>query len=277
MRLFDYHTHNIRCRHAFYHVDSYVDAAITKNLEEIGISDHFPMDLLPEYFHKYAMPMDDFPEYIADCKRLRAKFEGHITIKIATEVDYFKKSFSDYKKALKPFMDDLDYLIGSIHAITTPKTSVLPIDESVAIPQIKEAGIDYVYVSYYDSLIELVQTRFYDIIGHLDVPKKYGLLPMDTNLVWQKVLTVLDHIESSEMVVEINTSGFRKFIGEPYPSNEIISELINREIPLTLGSDAHTPEDIAFNFDTTLAYLRKKGVKYLIKFNQREKSRISID
>jgi len=273
MRFLDYHTHNIRCKHAFYHVDAYVETALTKNLEEIGLSDHFSMDLLPEYFHKYAMAMDEFPHYIADCKRLKAKFKDQLTVAVATEVDYFKKSFSKYKKALKPFIEDLDYLIGSIHAITTPKTGVLPIDESIAIPQIKKAGIDYVYLSYYDSLIELINSGFYDIVGHLDVPKKYGLLPIDRNLVWQKVLTVLDHIESSEMVVEINTSGIRKFIGEPYPSNEIIAELINRGIPLTLGSDAHTPEDIAFNFDVILPYLQKKGLKYLTKFSQRENSR----
>ena len=63
MRLWDYHTHTFLCNHATGTIEGYVKAAIDKNLVEIGISDHFPMNLLPEHFHIYAMGLNDLTKF----------------------------------------------------------------------------------------------------------------------------------------------------------------------------------------------------------------------
>ena len=47
MKIMDYHTHNERCGHATGTIENYILEAIDKNLDEIGITDHFPVDVLP--------------------------------------------------------------------------------------------------------------------------------------------------------------------------------------------------------------------------------------
>ena len=73
LKLWDYHVHTKLCNHARGNVEDYVKQAIKINLGEIGISGHFPMILLPEESHDYAMGINEFPEYLAECKRAKNK------------------------------------------------------------------------------------------------------------------------------------------------------------------------------------------------------------
>ncbi|MFX0015869.1 MAG: histidinol-phosphatase HisJ [Candidatus Hermodarchaeota archaeon] len=277
MKLWDYHTHCYLCNHAIGSIEDYVRSAIEYRISEIGISDHFPMELLPEHFHIYAMKLDAFPSYIDEIKRLRKKYSSQINIKVASEVDFFPKAFEEYKQIVSLFSDSLDFIIGSIHAVPWPGLGAIPIDEKQAIPIIKEIGVDKAYLEYYNSVLRMVQTKFFDIIGHLDLPKKYGLLPENNDGIWEKVLQILDEVEKNGMAVEINTSGYRRQIYQPFPSEQIILELIQRKVPLALGSDAHAPQDIGFKFQEIIKKLKKWGLTSLCQFSNQEISLLPFD
>lgn len=278
MKFWDYHTHCYLCNHAAGTIEDYIKSAINLGFTEIGVSDHFPMQLLPEHFHIYAMSLEDFHTYMDEIKRLRVKYKDQITVKISSEVDFFQSAFNGYKNILKPFMEDFDYIIGSIHAVPFPGTSdAIPIDEAQAVPIITEMGIDKIYLEYYNSLLKMVRSGFFQIIGHFDIPKKYGLFPQDPDRIWQKVLQILDHIENNGMAVEINTSGFHRKINQQYPNEEIIKELMQRRIPITLGSDAHRPQDVGFKFEDIIAKFKKLGLSSLCQFNKREKILVPLD
>lgn len=277
MKLWDYHTHCSRCNHALGSIEDYIREGIKKGMAEIGISDHFPMDLLPARFHIYAMPFEEFSLYIDEIKRLKEKYEHQIIVRVSSEVDFFPEAFRGYKQIIKPFMEDFDYIIGSIHAVPWKEIQAIPIDEAEAIPTIREIGVDRVYLQYYDTLLKMVKTNFYQIVGHFDVPKKYGLIPQNPEVIWQRIMHILDYIEGNGMAVEINTSGFYKVIHQPYPSEAIITELIHRKIPITLGSDAHRPEDVGFSFLKVIRKCKKLGLKYLCLFSKREKKLVPFD
>ncbi|UCG04168.1 MAG: histidinol-phosphatase HisJ [Candidatus Heimdallarchaeota archaeon] len=275
MKLWDYHTHTSLCNHATGTIEDYVKAAVEVKLAEVGISDHFPMDLLPEHFHIYAMTLNDFPNYIDEIKRLKLKY-NQIQIRISSEVDYFPEVFDGYKKLLTPYLDDFDYIIGSIHAIPWKNHDAIPVDELQAVPLIRELGVDQFYLEYYNNLLRMVKTNFYDVVGHLDLPKKYGLVPYDTDRIWQKVLQLLDQIESNDLTVEINTSGLKKRIKQEYPSEDIIKELITRKIPITLGSDAHSPQAIGFRFEELITKTKKWGLTEICQYSKRERSLVPL-
>jgi len=44
------------------------------------------------------------------------------------------------------------------------------------------------------------------------------------------------------MSIELNSAGFRKPIGEAYPSLELLELAYEKNIPITFGSDAHSVE-----------------------------------
>jgi len=276
MKLWDYHTHTYLCNHATGTIEDYITSAIELGLIEIGISDHFPMELLPEHFHIYAMSLNAFPGYLDEIKRIKMKYKHRIGVKISSEVDFFSEAFNKYKKLLSPFLDDFDYIIGSIHAIPWRSHNAIPVDELEAVPLIKELGVDRFYLEYYDNLLQMVKTRFYDIIGHLDLPKKYGLFPQDSELIWQKVFQLIDEIERSDVAVEINTSGLKRKARQVYPSEKIIKELLERKIPITLGSDAHSPQAIGFRFKEIIEKTKTWGLSELCQFSKRERKKVKI-
>lgn len=60
-------------------------------------------------------------------------------------------------------------------------------------------------------------------------------------------------------MVEINTAGWRKPVGEQYPSLELLKLARERGVCITLGSDAHKPEQIAADFDKAIALAEAAG------------------
>lgn len=272
----DYHTHSYHCNHATGDLEDYIQRAIQLNLPEIGLSDHFPMYLLPEQFHKYTMGKDLLSSYLLETKELKQRFQSQIVIKRALEVDYYTPVFNRYKKAIKPILPDLDYIIGSIHGVAW-KNTVIPIDGSFSLPDSFDINdTDSLFLQYYEELNKLVNTGFYDILGHFDVIKKLNLPVIEQPLIWESILKVLDNLETSNMAVEINTSGLRKQ-DELYPQPAIIQELIQRKIPLVLGSDAHRPSDVGHAFEDTLAFLRKNGLKRLCRISNHQKELFTLN
>ena len=254
--LSDYHTHNSWCNHARGDVEAYIQAAIKKGLSEIGIAGHFPMNLMPHasQVDQWAMNPDQFPEYLRISHDLRVKYADQIEVKVGSEVDFFPSVFNEYKRAVSPYLDQLDYLIGSVH--TLPFHDGAKCIDGPDNPKLmQQYGVDELYRIYYDTLRQLADTGFFQIVGHCDLPKKIGVLP--TEATWPHVLSFLDAVEANGMTVEINTSGFIRPVGVQYPDDKIILELVRRQIPLVLGSDAHHPNHVGFRFPVIIAKLRQ--------------------
>jgi histidinol-phosphatase (PHP family) len=270
----DYHTHSIYCNHAVGELEDYVKEALTKQLPEIGLCDHFPMHLLPETFHHYAMDKSELNSYLNEVQEIKKKFSSDIPVKIGFEVDYMPIVFPRYKDALKPYIHDLDYIIGSVHGVEWKKEN-LPIDSAFLLPdELLESKEELTIFTnlYYQDLLALVKTDFYDILGHFDVIKK--LTPMDNaaDSTWDLIFKIIYEIEKNGMIVEVNTSGLRFSERELYPNGEIIKQLIEQKIPLVLGSDAHQPTDVGYEFSSTVKYLKKLGLTHTYQISDHEVS-----
>jgi len=133
-------------------------------------------------------------------------------------------------------------------------------------------GIDNVFLKYYETMDELVNTGFFEIIAHFDLLKKNGLIPEKNEMIYQKILSILDHIKEKDIIIEINTSGLRKAIKESFPSDNIIREVIKRNIPMILCSDAHNPNDVAHSFNETIVKLKKLGLTELYEYEIKDES-----
>ena len=286
VKLWDYHVHCKLCNHARGTVDDYVKQAIKINLGEIGISDHFPMNLLPEESHDYAMKIDQFSGYLDECQQAKIRYKDEITVKIASEVDYTPSSFLGYKKLVSENLQDfdLDYIIGSIHVIKIPETKTFAIDGPIAKEKFNLYGEDRIFIAYYNDLIQMVKdgSDFYNIVGHMDLPKKYGDFLGTSEKIWEKIEILLDLIKEKDMVVEVNHSGYYKPVGIQYPDDKIIREFVKREIPIVLGSDSHQIKYLAYNFDKKLSKLKRMQFEekipvHLCKFSKRKKTLIKLD
>ena len=66
------------------------------------------------------------------------------------------------------------------------------------------------------------------------------------------------------MSAEVNVSGSRKAIGEPYPSWPIVRLMVEEGLPLVPGSDAHDPSHVAAGLEalegTRLVRYRRRRI-----------------
>ncbi|MHA1583625.1 MAG: histidinol-phosphatase [Promethearchaeota archaeon] len=277
----DYHTHHNRCNHASGVLDEYIISAINHGMKEIGLSDHFPMSLMPNanIVGGWSMSLEEFPRYIEECKELRNKYSEKIIIKIASEVDYYESVFESYKSAIFPYLDDIDYLIGSVHVIPTPDGKINVLDGKSNPTLFHKYGNQLLYTKYYEESRKMAETGFFNIVGHCDLLKISGIHPVDE--AWESTLKFLDAVAKNNMAIEINTAGYRRQVGIQYPNKKILRECIYRKIPITLGSDSHKPECIGYRFKDALKILWRlqeetKEQVYLAQFNHRKLTKIPL-
>ena len=78
------------------------------------------------------------------------------------------------------------------------------------------------------------------------------------------------------MVVEVNSSGFRKPVKEQYPSYELLVEIFEAGIDITFGADAHKVEDVNSGWDRVKKLIKEIGFSRLIYFKERSRCEIYL-
>jgi len=282
----DWHTHNALCRHAVGSIEDYIRKAIKLNLNVIGVSDHFPYEYLSSEipslkdipYEGYAMPTNNLESYILQLDNLKEKYLDQIHVRTAFEIDFFKHQNHMLNKYLKNYTDKLDYILGSVHVLFG-KAGVFAFDDGRFLNKYNEYDVnDEIYIEYYDSLQVMINSPTFDldIVTHFDLPKKFDKKVEDKEIVMEKVIETLELVKKHDLTVEINTSGLRKKVKEQYPSLEIIKILYDLDIPILLGSDAHKPEDVAYEFKNITKMVKNVGFNQLAHFEKRIRSYVDF-
>lgn len=255
--MIDLHNHTYLCGHASGTPAEYAQQAVERNIAIFGFSDHAP---LPEHLRKeVTMAAEETEHYIKMIEELREVMQDFIDIRIGFEVDYpFFDTFNH-----EYFSDNrLDYLIGSCHLIDE-----LPVDFELNLKAYELYGIDGVYRRYYENILSLAQSGRVNIIGHLDLPKKFGYFPEKDFL--PTVEQIARAASKSDTAIEVNTAGLRKPVREMYPSAEILEILRDENTLITLGSDSHAPKEAGMDIDYACAMLKNMNIKSLVAFKKR--------
>lgn len=279
----DWHTHNFLCKHASGSIEEYVKKAIDKDLNLIGLSDHFPYECLEGIeaipYEEYAMKLGELDLYTSTAKQLREKYQNEIEIKLAFELDFIKPQVRAHKPYLKKFSEDLDYILGSVH-ILLRKGKMFAFDDNRFLKNYTlYDSINDIYIDYYKIMQNMISSSdfSFDIVSHFDLPKKYNKRPEDPELITDHINKTLELIKKKSLTVEINTSGWRKEVKEQYPSKEIIKKMYDLDIPILFGSDAHQPGEIGYHFKEALNLVKEIGYNQLAYFDKRKRSFIEIN
>lgn len=254
----DYHMHTPLCGHAVGEPQAYAAQARKLGLEEIGFSDHAP--LVSHEDPKITMNFNQLPEYHRMIEDVQKK-NPTLKIKIALEVDYLEGYEDQTKMIIQGY--PYDYLIGSVHFI-----GKWGFDDPAEREAWKAKDINRVYHDYYDLLRKSAETHFFDIIGHADLPKKFGHRP--TEDLTDEVEETAKVFQKCGVAIEINTAGLRKPVHEMYPAPDCLKIYQKAGVPLTFGSDAHDPNDVGRDFDQALALAKAVGYREYLVFKQRK-------
>lgn len=283
MKLEDWHTHSELCHHAKGTIEDYVREAIELQLTTIGACDHFPYEFLKNIeripYKEYAITIDEIDQYLTTVEMLREKYKNQINIRIGFEIDFFENQEAALNKHLNKIKSRLDYILGSVHTLDfQDDKGAWGFDDSRFKKDYEFYGADRVYTQYFKTLRKMLNSEQFDldIVGHFDLPKKFNDFPTNKELIFNEVMKTLELIKNKGIVMEINTGGLRKDVKEQYPSEEIINKMLDLDIQILLGSDAHKPNQVAWEFQKMLKFLKKVGFTQLTHFEKRNRTFLEI-
>jgi histidinol-phosphatase (PHP family) len=257
--LVDYHTHTELCGHATGSTDDYILEAIKKNFKEIGFSDHAP---LPEGLREgITMLPGETEDYIELIENKRLKYRNKIEVKTGFEIDFPITDALDRKYLTDP---RLDYLIGSCHFL-----GGWAFDHPDNIKEFDKRDINNIYSEYYKIILDMVQSGYFNIIGHFDLVKKFGhRAKTDFTKTVENLARII--AKQKNLAVELNTAGIRKPVGEIYPSKAIIEIFFKFNVPVTFGSDAHKPEEVGYMLNEAIDLLKIAGYRKISGFSKKQ-------
>lgn len=260
MNLYDTHMH------CHFSGDSQAEPrAIAQKACELGLkgicfTDHLDID----YKETPGLFDLDIPAYKKEITSLKEEFAHKLNICWGIEL------------GLQPYLEkenqsiisehNFDFVIGSTHVVK---------QVDIYFPNFyKGRDEDTCYREYFEETLKNVQSNVdFDVYGHLDYIIRYG---QNKNKYYShnKFADLIDEILRTlirrSKGIELNTAGFKYGLGHAHPTMDTLKRYkeLGGEI-ITLGSDGHAPEQIAWEFEKVPAILEEAGFKYFTVFKNR--------
>jgi len=259
----DLHNHTVLCNHATGTIEEYLQKAISLGIDIYGFSEHAPMK---NFEDGYRLTLDNINLYKNEVLHYKEKYKDDINLLLGYEVDYIDDSYL-LDEIIKD--DSVDYLVGSVHYLDK-----WGFDNPEFIEQYQSKDIDTIWQEYFEAVYNMVQSGYFNIVGHLDLIKVFKFLPKkDIKSIAYKTIKA---IKKANIAVEINSAGFRKPIREQYPSKELLELCFEADIPITFSSDAHSVEQVGFEYDKSKKLALEVGYTKAVYFQNKQMIEVDI-
>lgn len=242
------------------------ERAVAIGLEEIGFCEH--ADFEPEDSGTGYL---DWEAYGAAIEEHRRRFAGRLRIRKGLEMCYQPCLADGIFSYFDDKEEDVDYLMGSVHWVDHRR-----VGRDFFSGRTEEEA----YGIYFDRVARLVETGFFDVLGHLDIVKRHGTDfygPFSFAKYEEQIGRVLALLIECGMALEVNTSGFRQAPGEPYPGPATLRlyRRLGGEL-VTVGSDSHSTSSLASGVRRALDLLREAGFGSLTVYENRTPVQVPI-
>lgn len=275
MARFDQHLHS---RHSFdskEEPERNVQAAVDRGLAGLTFTEHF--DVHPEDWTSCTYDDEAYSETI---RSLRDRFGPGIFIGKGIEVCFQPRRMDFILDFLS--RHEFDLVILSVHYF----------GDAAVHRRSNWDGVDVADGTrrYLETVLEAARfcerlhgdgRRVFDVLGHLDLVKRYTQRFFERNTVADHEDLIDDILRSclaADVVPEINTSTLRQGLDEPMPGPGTIRRYAELGgTCVSLGSDAHVATDIGAGFDHALGLMRQAGIQHLVLHRRRERELVKID
>jgi histidinol-phosphatase (PHP family) len=163
--------------------------------------------------------------------------------------------------------DKLDFVLGSVHFLDRADQMFDSVPNGAA--QFEGRDVDAIYIDYFRRVREMAATGLVDCLAHIDLIKIHG--HRASAEIGAVVNETLDFIRARNLAIELSTAGWRKPVGELYPSDRIIELAIEKGIPFTIASDAHSHAQLGDNFPRLAQKMATFGVRQVCIFEKHQR------
>lgn len=270
--LADYHLHSNHSGDSGAKMEDMVLSAINKGLKYMCFTDHMDFD--------YPYGPNDTPgmfelnadRYIYEAACLKEKYAGQIGINIGLELGLQPHLIA--KNTFFTISHEYDFIIGSSHVCN----GIDPYNKAFFEGRTDEEA----YRAYFQSILDNISAfDNYDVYGHLDYVVRYGQTT-NKDFSYAKYADILDEVLKNliehQIGLECNTKGYAKGLNQPNPCFDILKRYreLGGEI-ITIGSDAHSPEEIGASFDLARDVLLEAGFHSYSIFDQRIPKQLPLE
>lgn len=241
-RGYNFHSHTQFCDGKATMAEFAAEAA-ARGFDAYGFSPHSPIP----FSSPCNMTFESVETYLAEFRRLRELHEGQIKLYCAMEIDYIGDGWgpaNDYFASL-----GLDYAIGSVHFIPSPRDGMIDVDGRFSSFRIKvnryfDGDIRGVVERFYEQSLKMVEAGGFDILGHLDKIGHNASLysPGIADEDWYRtyVYELARRVADRGLAIEINTKAWRS-AARLFPDVRFIHHIASLGVDMPVDSDAHLP------------------------------------
>ena len=259
--LTNYHTHTVFCD-GYAEAVCFADEAVRQGMCSLGFSAHAPVN----FPTKWTINPARLGDYHNEIHRLKREYVDRLDIYCGLEADFFP----DIQPEIQALYSDYawDYIIGSIHFIGVRNNGrrwcIDGMHEEFLEGWHEIMGSDPLRPirEYFEITRQMVRVMKPDVIGHVDkikIQHRPDCMVPDTHPFFrEQLMATLEEIAATDCIVEINAKG--QAFGY-FPSQWAIAEMQKMGIPVTISSDAHTPNALTYYFDQTETMLRETGYR----------------
>ena len=255
----DYHSHPQGHRVQRYTqglLQPWANSARRLGLKDIAFTDH-------DRYHAGI----DFDEI----SRLRER-NSDLQIRAGIELDNDPVHSPAGRKWIEKNWDKLDFVLGSVHFLERSDQMFDSVPDGAA--QFEGRNIDAMYADYFRRIRDLIATGLIDSLAHLDLIKIHGHRP--TADIRALVNETLEFIHARNLAIELSTAGWRKPVNELYPSDSIIELSIEKGIPFTTASDAHSYVQLGENFPKLAHKMAEIGIRQVCIFEKHKRAEVPL-
>ncbi len=259
--LCDFHIHTCMSADSKADIDRVIQTAIQLGMTYLCITDHHDID----YKDGELNFLLDSRQYYQTLLKYQEKYRKEINLLIGVELGlqpHIKKEADEFLSSV-PF----DFVIGSSHVINGIDRYYEPIWKKYSTEQVMQM--------YFENIASNLEVHNnFDVYGHLDYTIQYAR-EKDKEYSYTKYKDIIDNILKKIIKmgkgIEINSSGLRKGLRSTLPCFEIIKQYhkMGGEI-ITVGSDAHIPEDVGADFEKVKELLIEAGFRHYNIFRKRK-------
>ena len=238
----------------------------------LGFTEHSPLP----FENTFSFKKETKDEYITLINALKHQYSSQIAIYSGMEMDYIPGMSANFSKVKAEYK--LDYLIGSVHLVRPENNDELWFTDGPdyrtydqGLNELFGGDIRKAVTTYYNQLNEMIESQYFDIIGHFDKIKMHNrdrFFREDEPWYIALVKETLELLQDRDIIVEVNTRGIYKKRSETtYPGLDILKQIKTMRIPVMVNSDAHKTHELDGEFEYGFSLLKEAGIDEVVYFN----------
>ena len=259
----DLHVHSYFSTDSDEPLENIVISAIDTGLQTLCITEHMDMDFPTGEF------MVDTAAYKKELFSLKEKYAEKIELLYGIELglmDFLAPRLYAYTQS-EPF----DFIIGSSHLVD----GMDPYEPEFFGKYSDRNGI----LRYFESILANISVfEDFDVYGHIDYVVRYcKAKSYSPNEYMELIDEILKKLILMGKGIELNTAGLKYGLGWAHPHPDVLKHYrkLGGEI-ITVGSDGHRSEHIAYDFTKADEILKTSGFEYYTVFRQRKAEFIKL-